>query len=397
MTTTLPVASTLPDGQAQSTDRPEVFLMVNTLETGGSERQFAALAGGLDPERLSIRLGCLRNKGTFGEGLSGLAEFSPGGSLLGLPSQRARLALRRHLREHDVAVAHSFDFYSNLMLIPAARLAGVRAVIGSHRQLGDLMSGPQFWAQRFMFQFCDRVVCNSRAAARYLSRSGLPESSLAVISNGLPDMAFGEVEPALPRVPGVLRVGMIARMNDPAKNHAAFVRVAAKVAQRYPQAEFVFVGDGPLRAGLEERVRALGLGRRVVFLGDRRDIFEILAALDVSVLTSLSESLSNVIMESMAAGVPVVAARIGGNPELVRDGAAGFLVPSGDDEAFAAALGKLLENGGLRARLGARAKSEAKSRFSLRNVCTQYEKLYREVLAQKGWPSAAAEEQAMSS
>ena len=84
--------------------------MTNTLETGGSERQFTALARGLDKTSLSIRLGCLRNEGAFGDGLSGIVEFRPGGSLLGLKSQQTRLSLSRYLRKHNVAVANSFDF-----------------------------------------------------------------------------------------------------------------------------------------------------------------------------------------------------------------------------------------------------------------------------------------------
>jgi glycosyltransferase involved in cell wall biosynthesis len=390
--TAISTETMLPDGiSPASRGHAEVFLMANTLETGGSERQFAVLARGLQTSNLSIRLGCLSNKGIFRDELNGIVEFPPGGSLLGLQSQRARLALSRYFRRHRVAVANSFDFYSNLMLIPAAGLAGVHVVIGSHRQLGDLMSWPQFWAQCCVFQFCDRVICNSRAAADYLHERGrIPRSKLAVIPNGLPEAAFLEVEPALPRATGALRMGMIARMNDPGKNHASFIRVAAKIAKRYPQVEFVFVGDGSLRAGLEETARALGLGKRLVFLGERRDIPAILAALDVSILTSVSESLSNVIMESMAGGVPVVAARVGGNPELVQDGETGMLVPPEDDEALATALEKLLDNGDLRRALGARAKSVAKSKFGLLNVCRQYEDLYRELLSEKGCSQAAS-------
>jgi glycosyltransferase involved in cell wall biosynthesis len=305
--------------------------------------------------------------------------------LFGWTSQRARLALRRYLKSHNIAVAHSFDFYSNLMLIPAARLAGVSVVIGSHRQLGDLLSGPQFWAQGSAFRFCDRVVCNSNAAADYLAdHAGVPRRKIVVIPNALPDAAFGEVSPALPRRPGLVRVGMIARMNDAAKDHAAFVRIAAKIATLRPNVQFVLVGDGPLRAGLEENVKSLGLGEQIVFLGERSDVPAVLAALDVSVLTSVSESLSNVIMESMAAAIPVVAGRVGGNPELIRDGETGFLVPAKDDNAFAAAIEKLVDNAQLRAAFGARAKSEARLRFALRSVCGQYEDLYASALAEKG-------------
>jgi L-malate glycosyltransferase len=389
MTTLLPTA-TFADAQLEAASLPEVFLMINTLETGGGERQFAALADGLDRERMNIRLGCLKNDGAFGSGLQEIAEFSPGGSLFGPRAQRARLELGRYLRRHEISVAQAFDFYSNLMLIPAARWAGVPVIIGSHRQLGDLMSWPRFWAQRLVFRLCDRIVCNSRAAADYLrDRGRLDERKLAVIPNGLPDSAFEESIPALPKISGVLRVGMIARMNDPAKNHAAFLRIAAKIANKSPRVEFILIGDGPLRAGLEAEVRSLGLGDRVKLLGERHDVATVLASFDLSVLTSVSESLSNVIMESMAAGVPVVAARVGGNPELIEDGVSGLLVPSGNDDAFAAAIEKLVGDAELRATLATKARGEAKSRFGLRQVCRQYEDLYRTVLWEKGWPAAA--------
>lgn len=375
-----PVAVSSPHGRV----RTAAFLMINTLETGGSERQFVTLANALDRDSFSVKVGCLKKFGGFMNEIDDLHEFSPRGSLFGVHSWRSRLALSRLLRQERIEVAQSFDFYANLMLIPAARFAGVPVVVGSHRQLGDLLTPMQFRAQNAMFRLCDRVVCNSRAAAECLEKSGIRAERLAVIPNGLPDRLFAPVPPALPPETGVLRIGMIARMNDRGKGHDCFLRTAKRLSARHPQLRFVLVGDGPLRPGFEEQARKLGLGDRVVFLGDRRDVPAVLASLDISVLASSSESLSNVILESMAAGLPVVAARVGGNPELVRDGETGFLVPSGDDEAFAGALQRLLENRDLRAAFGARAKSEAKSRFALRQVCGQYEELYRTVLSEKG-------------
>jgi hypothetical protein len=108
---------------------PLVFLMIESLETGGSERQFAALARGLSPDVFRVCLGCVRQRGKFAEGLGEIPEFRLGGSLYGLQSWRSRLRLSRHLRHNHTAVAQAFDFYSNLTLIPAARLAGVPVVI----------------------------------------------------------------------------------------------------------------------------------------------------------------------------------------------------------------------------------------------------------------------------
>src|SRR5205807_8203725 len=114
--------------------------------------------------------------------------------LSALPSLPARFRLARHLRRCGVAIAPAFDFYTNLTLIPAARIARVRVVIGSQRQLGDLLSRAQSCAQAAIFRCCDSVVCNSLAAANRLVEQGLPKHQVVVIGNGLPPAAFVEAQ-----------------------------------------------------------------------------------------------------------------------------------------------------------------------------------------------------------
>ena len=294
-----------------------LFLMVNTFETGGSERQFTVLAQNLTPPQFQTHLGCVSRRGPLAQHFPDAPQFPLGGSLFGWQSLRTRLNLSRHLRQHRVQVAHAFDFYANLTLIPAARLARVPVVIGSHRQLGDLMTPAQFRAQAAAFRWCDAVVCNSQAAADRLLATGLSPNKIAVIGNALPVEAFSAAPAALPKPPGVVRVGMVARMNHRYKNHFGFLRIAAQIHKRMPNAEFVLVGDGPLRQELEKEAASLGLGASAIFLGDRQDMSAVLASLDVAVNTSDSESLSNVILEAMAAALPVVAYNVGGNSELL--------------------------------------------------------------------------------
>ena len=361
-----------------------VFLMVNSLETGGTERQFVEMARAFRANGTPLHLGCLINKGPFARGLDELAEFPMGGSLYGLQSMRSRWRLRRHLRETGVAVAHAFDFYTNLTLIPTARMAGI-PVIGSQRQIGDLLTPAQFWAQLAAFWLCDRVVCNSRAAAERLLHAGLPKRKVAVIGNALPPEAFAETTPALSRAEGTLRIGMIARMNAEYKNHRGFLRAAKLLSEKISNVQFVLVGDGPLRAGLEGEAAELGLQERVQFLGDRRDVPAVLHSLDVCVVPSASESLSNVMLESMAAGVPVVATSVGGNTEIGGDGRA-MLIPANDEQALAQGLGRLLENGALRSEMAREARDFVLSNYSVQRICRQYEELYAEVIAQKDRP-----------
>jgi glycosyltransferase involved in cell wall biosynthesis len=363
---------------------PGVFLMIESFETGGSERQFAALARSLDPRAFRLSLGCIRQRGVFVEGLGELAQFRLGGSLYGLQSWRTRFRLAHHLRNNGIAVAQAFDFYSNLTLIPSARMAGVPVVIGSQRQLGDLLTPAQNYVQTSAFRWCDAIVCNSRAAARGLLEQGLAEDKVVVIGNGLPASAFAETPCALPRRPGLLRVGMIARMNARAKNHSTFLRAAARLQGKFTNLEFVLVGDGPLRTELEREAESLGVAGQVRFLGDRRDIAAILASLDVSVLPSASESLSNAILESMAAGVPVAATRVGGNPELITEDRGVLFAPENLDEAVAA-IETLLRDPARRAELGSNARRFTQAHFGAEGMGARYTELYTELLAKKRW------------
>jgi glycosyltransferase involved in cell wall biosynthesis len=383
---TRPAAPTTPRLAADPAELPGVFLMTDSFNTGGSERQFALLAKALDPASFRLQLGCIQKQGAFQEGLGEVREFPLQGSVYRWPSMRTRYRLAKYLRRNHTAIAHAFDFYTNLTLIPAAHLARVPVIIGSQRQLGDLLSQTKFRAQMAMFRWSDAVVCNSQAAASRLREQGLPESKLVVIGNGLPPAAFAETEPALPRRPGQLRVGMIARMNTPAKNHRLLLEAAVRLRGKFPGLEFVLAGDGALRPELEREAERLGIRDQVVFLGDRRDIAAVLASLDLSVLPSASESLSNAIIESMAAGVPVVASRVGGNPELVTD-ARGALVAPDQPQALADAIERILREPPLRKDLGSNAKQFAQTNFTIDHMRRRHQELYRELLERKRWRS----------
>lgn len=364
------------------TEPRRLFLMLNSFETGGSERQFLSLSKSLDPQKFSLSLGCIQTKGPLRDFFGEVPRFRLGGSVYGWKSWHSRWRLSRHLRKKEIQIAHAFDFYTNLTLVPAALAARVPVIIGSQRQLGDLLTPAQWKLQKVALKLCDAVVCNSQAAAQKLIADGFPEAKIRVIGNALSPQALVETEPLLSRPTGVQRVGMIARMNSESKNHRVFLRAAAKLSNQFPGAEFVLVGDGPLRAAFETEAASLGIVGRVIFLGDRRDIPAILASLDVTVVPSDSESLSNVILESMAAGVPVVATNVGGNPELVNPDR-GILIPVRDPDALADATAALLNDVGCRARLGRNSRQFANEHFSAASITREYEQLYDELLSKK--------------
>ena len=379
------VTASLTPSLTPSGPGPGVFLMTASGDTGGTERQFAVMAAALGHGPFRIETGCLQRRGSFFDNLPEIQEFSLGGSFLSWRAQQSRLALARHLHRRKIAVAHSFDFYTNLMLLPTARLARIPVVIGSMRQLGDRLSPAQTrvlaWVLRW---FPDRIVCNSRAAAERLLELGVPARKPVVIPNALPPECFTLTAPVLPRVGTSLRIGLVARMNEKVKNHPALLRAAALLLNEFPTMEVVLAGDGQLRPELEKMAVDLGIARSVLFLGERRDIPAVLASLDISVLTSFSESLPNAVMEAMAAGLPVVSTHVGGSPELVRHGETGFLVNSGDDGQLADALRTLLRNESLRKQFGALGREVAQAQFGVESIQKQYEDLYTEVLLEKG-------------
>jgi L-malate glycosyltransferase len=359
---------------------PGIFLMCDSLHTGGIERQFNMLARALREHGYEVHLGCMRREGTFLEGLGNIEEFPTGGGFFRWKALESRWRIARFLRKHKVQVAQSFDFYSNLMMVSVAKLARVPVVIACQNQIGDLLTSTQNRAEITNFRLCARVVCNSRAAAERLRRFGLPATKLVVIPNGISE-APTVAEPAFERQPGRVYVALIARMNSDVKNHDVFLRAAAKVLVHRADTEFLLVGDGPLRHSLELLARELRIASRVKFLGDRRDVPAVLAAVDISVVPSRTESLANVVLESMAAGKPVVASNVGGLPEVVHHAKTGLLVRAGDENELASAIELLISRPDLREEYGRAGQQFVRTNFSAARLRDEHLRLYDELLS----------------
>lgn len=185
-------------------------------------------------------------------------------------------------------------------------------------------------------------------------------------------------------------MGMIANFRA-CKGHRDFVRAAAIIASRHSEARFVMVGaDQGTRGETERQVKLLGLGEKVSILDSDPSPEKIYAAIDIYVCTSTSEAFSLVVAEAMACGKPVVATNVGGIPEVMSDGKTGFLVPPGDPDAVAEAAEPLLQDQTLRRLMGDCGRRRVQSEFSLERMITTHEKLYHELLEQKGRLSSCA-------
>ena len=178
-----------------------------------------------------------------------------------------------------------------------------------------------------------------------------------------------------------LTVGTVGRL-DPVKNQASLLQAVLSLATRVPNLRLTIVGDGPLRASLEAQTASLGLTDRVTFTGARSDTPDLMRSFDVFVLPSINEGISNTILEAMATGLPVVAGRVGGNPELVADGLTGRLYDPTDPAALEQALLPYLTDPALREAQGKAARARVVQNFSLDAMVTRYSALYDELLAE---------------
>jgi len=180
-----------------------------------------------------------------------------------------------------------------------------------------------------------------------------------------------------------LVVGMVSRL-VPIKGVEYFIRAIPEIKKEMPRVKFLIVGDGPLKEGLEKLAENLGVGREIIFTGNRNDIPDFMAIFDVYVLTSLNEGLGRTLIEAMASGKCAVATRVGGVAEIVIDGETGILVEPKDPLGLKKAIVKLLTNKDLRDKMGNKAKERAKALFGVDTMIEKTEKLYQELARLKG-------------
>lgn len=375
--------------------RTRLLKVVTIFACGGTERQFVNLGLGLDPARFDLRFACLQRQGQLLEEILArdltVREY-PMRTFYSARAcwQQARLA--RHIRRDRIDIVHSYNFHSNLFALPAARLAGAPVALASVRDEGVHLTERQRRVHRRVLRLADRVLVNADAVGRGLVEQGLDPARIVLIRNGLDVGRFQRLpSPTLreelgipPRAP---LVGLISRL-APVKGVEHLLSAAQIVLASHPDTRFLIVGEGhvdedgrsPYADALVARMRRLGLSHRVRFTGYRPDVPDVLADLQIGVLPSLSEGLSNFVIEAMASGVPIVATNVGGTPELVADGETGLLVPPADPRAMADAIVHLLNAPARAAALGAAGRRVAIEHFSMARLIRTTDALYQELL-----------------
>jgi len=374
-------------GQGPQTPRPSpdlirrplrLVLLLQDLLFGGTQRQTLELARRLDRTRFQVEVWLLM----AGDDLVPLARrweiplvWLSRHSWVG-PVSLANLW--RRLRSTPVEALMLLTVVPNIWGRLLGRLARIPVIVGNCR--GG--TAPRLQRERWLWPLADRVICNSAAMQSHLSREfGVPPHRLAMIHNGV-DLEYFR-PPASGHRPNPGSVLSVARF-VPDKDHETLIRAFRLVAQDHPETELWLVGDGPEKEAIRQLAAEMLPPGAVRFFPGQEDLRPFFEQAGLFVLSSVREALPNVVLEAMAAGLPVVATRVGGLPELVTPGTTGWLVPPRDPAALAAAISRLLDAPQALDDFGRAGRQRAVQSYSFAAMVRGHEEVLERLFREKG-------------
>ncbi len=379
----------------KTADVPLIVHIIYRLDVGGLENGLVNLINRIPADRFRHAIICLTDYSEFRQRLqrSDVAVFALNKPLGNSPLTHFKLwRLLRRLRPD---IVHTRNLAALEGALPAA-LAGVRACVhGEHgRDVNDLDGSNrkyQLW-RRALTPFVDHFIAVSRDLETYLQQKvAVAPARVTQIYNGVDS---GKFHPAQKRRqdlpgagfggPGQFVIGTVGRMQE-VKDQLTLARAFVLLLQGVPQAKerlrLVMIGDGPLRARAQALLAEAGVAQYAWLPGERDDVAEIMRGLDLFVLPSLAEGISNTILEAMATGLPVVATAVGGNAELIEEGATGTLVAAADAQSMAQSIRAYVDDPQLCKRHGAQARRVIERRFSMEAMVSGYMTVYDKLLA----------------
>ena len=367
-----------------------VCFLIDELARAGTETQLLALLCRLDRRRVQPYLCLLRGQSELSRSLE--PDCCPVmrlgvGSLRSLRALSAAWRFGRFLRRERIDVLQVYFSDSSYLGVPVARLAGVPAVVRTRNNLGHWLTPLHLVLGRLLNPLTDITIANCEAARTALLASEKPRPDrVIVLENGVDLERFTDVPPLRQRP--MRRVGIVANLRS-VKGLDIFTAAAGRVLREFPDASFHLAGEGEERDRLVSQAADLGLGDRFVLHGRITDVPGFLAGIDIAVLSSRAEGMSNAVLEYMAAGRAIVASNVGATGRLIDDGVQGLLVPPGDADTLARAIAELMRDGESARRLGAAARERAESEFSRQAMVRRFEEFYLG-LAKRGQGCARA-------
>jgi starch synthase (maltosyl-transferring) len=353
--------------------------VITDLDVGGAERCLARVARHMRRQGWPVAVCSLMPSGSVAGELTaaGVPCYE-----LGLSSWRclpaAALRLATLIARYRPYLVHTFLFHANVLGRVVARLLGVPRVISSVR-----VAEPRRWhlaAETLTCRLADRLVCVCASVAEHMRRRAhVPPTLIDVIPNGIEFDRFAGAEAvarSLIGLPEDAQVAITVARLDVQKGFGTLLQATAGVLGKLPNFYLLVVGTGALREQIQKEAQRLRIADRVLLLGRRDDVPQLLRAADLFVLPSRWEGMPNALLEAMAAGLPVVATAVHGSRELVTDGLTGRLVPVDDAEALERAIIELLQDPAGRRRLADAGQRHVAEHFSLQHMLRRYESLY---------------------
>jgi len=372
---------------AESDARTVVAHVVVNLDIGGLERVVLNIIRNIDKNRFRSVLVCLRDGGPLLDELDRdrvhVYPLNKSDSL----DYWLFMKLTRILRQEKADVVHCHNFGPLIYGSVAGRLAGARVVYTAH---GKYSSARLARKRSLKLGRIDRVVTVSEDSRRVaIEQAGQDPARVETLINGVDVAEFvtrglrDRVREQLGVAPDAPVFGIVARLTA-VKDHAMLLRAFARVRAVRGDAVLLVIGDGELEDELKQSVSAGNFQGSVRMLGARRDVAQLLEAMDVFVLSSYSEGLSITLLEASASGLPIVATNTGGNPEVVADRETGLIVPVQDERAMADAMLWMIDNPQRAHAMGTAGRERVERCFSIATMVTRYEEIYSEVTGRKG-------------
>ncbi len=359
------------------------FIIDNLMQGGGTENQLIFLLQNLDrnhfePHVFNLRPSTSKKKLELGCPI----HFLELQRLASPPGIKGIFRLSRLLRKLRVDIVQVYFFDARVLGTIAGRLAGVRRIVFTRREMGWWYSPLKVAAIKILSRLSHHCLVNAHTIKEFVHRTeGFPLDRITVVHNGIPAQKPKTDGNALRLKLGISPksplVGIVANIR-PVKRHDLFLKMASEM--KNADAHFLVVGHRNQGCDLETKARELGLASRLHFYHTVQDVTEVMQVLDVGILTSESEGLSNVLIEYALAGVPALAFDVGGNGEVIQHGKTGFIIPFGETEQMAMAIDSLLDNKNVLAECGKRAQEFAISQFSLPQMVKKTEDFFREIL-----------------
>jgi glycosyltransferase involved in cell wall biosynthesis len=365
-----------------------VCFLIDELARAGTEGQLLALIQRLDRRRVEPTLCLLRGDSPASRALepADCPVWRLGvGALRSPRSLLAAWRFVKRLRAARIDVVQAYFPDSTYFGLILAQLAGVRHRLRTRNNLGHWLTPRHRLLGRLFNRFATGVLTNCEAARRALVQTeALPPETVAVLENGVDLERFLTAAPLRARdAADLCRIGAVANLR-PVKGVDVLVEAASLLRQRAPRAVFAVAGEGEQRGDLERQIASHELSDRFKLMGVMRDVPSFLGSVDVAVLPSRSEGMSNALLEYMAAGRAIVAANVGAASELIEDGEHGLLVPADNPQALAEALAALIHEPARAQRLGAAARRRARQRYSRATMVRRFEDYYQGLIAADG-------------